>query len=132
MEKSILTIAAEENIGEFLLSPDAQEMLSFYSEIAERRLNLQMAMLQSLPQMKGCKNFTEILQSFSKLSQECRELFSEFERLIRLLLVVPASNATAERSFSQLRRLKTWLRSSMQQQRLVDLCIFVSIFSFTG
>lgn len=33
----------------------------------------------------------------------------------RLLLVVPASSVEAVRSFTALRRLKTWLRSSMSQ-----------------
>ena len=41
---------------------------------------------------------------------------------MRLLLVVPASSAEAERSFSALRRLKTWLRSSMLQTRLCLSC----------
>lgn len=35
------------------------------------------------------------------------------EVLLRLLVVVPASSAEAERSFSALRRLKTWLRTEM-------------------
>ena len=36
---------------------------------------------------------------------------------IQLLIVVPATSATAERSFS-CRRVKTWLRSTMSQTRL--------------
>ena len=38
--------------------------------------------------------------------------------LLQLILVAPATNATSERSFSALRRLKTYLRSTMTQQRL--------------
>ena len=33
--------------------------------------------------------------------------------LLKLLLVNPATSATAERSFSLARRLKTWMRSTM-------------------
>ena len=42
----------------------------------------------------------------------------------RLLIVSPASSAEPERSFSALRRLKTWMRSTMSQTRLnaVALC----------
>ena len=40
------------------------------------------------------------------------------KELLILLAVNPASSATAERSFSSLRRLKTWLRTTMTQQRL--------------
>ena len=40
-----------------------------------------------------------------------------------MLLVAPASSAEAERSFSALRRLKTWLRSTMTQLRLNSLAV---------
>ncbi len=39
-------------------------------------------------------------------------------KLCMIILVMPATNALSERSFSTLRRLKTWLRSTMQQTRL--------------
>lgn len=42
----------------------------------------------------------------------------EFTKLIRILLTVPASTCTNERSFSMLRRLKTYLRATMLQSRL--------------
>jgi hypothetical protein len=43
--------------------------------------------------------------------------------LLHLLLTLPVSVATAERSFSTLRRLKTWLRSRMTEQRLTGLAL---------
>ena len=50
-------------------------------------------------------------------------LFSEVLKLLRLLYVIPASTATAERSFSSLRRLKTYLRNTMTTQRLNHMMI---------
>ena len=50
-------------------------------------------------------------------------LFGEVLKLIKLLLVCPASAATAERSFSDLRRLKRWLRSSISQEQLIHVAI---------
>ena len=50
-------------------------------------------------------------------------MFPQVEALIRLLLVNPASSATAERSFSSLRRLKTYLRSTCGLLRLNNLAI---------
>ena len=41
----------------------------------------------------------------------------------RLLLVCPTSSCEAERSFSALRRLKTWLRNTMSQQRLISVAV---------
>ena len=43
--------------------------------------------------------------------------------MIQLYLVCPATTANAERSFSQLRRLKTYLRSTMNQRRLNSVLI---------
>ena len=49
-------------------------------------------------------------------------LFEQVENLVRLLLVVPVSSCEAERSFSVLRRLKTWLRSTMSQKQTQPCC----------
>ena len=45
-------------------------------------------------------------------------LYSEVLALLRLVMVLPATNAVSERSFSTLRRVKTYLRSVMSQDRL--------------
>ena len=39
-----------------------------------------------------------------------RLFYADVNNLIRLLLTIPVSSATAERSFSELRRLKTFTR----------------------
>jgi len=38
-------------------------------------------------------------------------------------MTIPPTTCTIERSFSTLRRVKTWLRSTMTEQRLSGLCI---------
>src|SRR5690606_3287598 len=57
---------------------------------------------------------------FSKCDQE---VFPVVHRMLRILLALPVSVATAERSFSALRRLKTWLRNRMVEERLVGLAL---------
>lgn len=47
-----------------------------------------------------------------------RLYFKEVESVLRIILVMPVSSCEAERSFSALRRLKTWLRSTMGETRL--------------
>ena len=47
-----------------------------------------------------------------------RNRSSSHHRHLGLLLIIPTSNATSERSFSTLRRLKTWLRMSMTRNLL--------------
>jgi len=104
-----------------LLQKDANlNFLEKYPEIDISRLRVQLQMFQL------DNNFTTIREAadfLSKLSPECSQMLSQVEVLIRLLLVIPASSAEAERSFSTLRRLKTWLRATMTQARLNFLCV---------
>ncbi len=44
-------------------------------------------------------------------------------KLMKIYLSIPVSSAEAERSFSTLKRIKTWLRTSMQQNRLTSLAV---------
>ena len=74
------------------------------------------------------KNFTvthisDLQDEFESMTPEARRMFQQVERLLRIILVNPASSCTAERSFSSLRRLKTWLRSTMTQSRLNHLML---------
>ena len=48
---------------------------------------------------------------------------SQVCKAFRLLLVMPATNAASERSFSTLRRVKSYLHSTMTQQRLNHLMV---------
>ena len=47
-----------------------------------------------------------------------RAILPDCVKLVRIVLTAPATSCTAERSFSVLRRLKTWLRSTLTQERL--------------
>jgi hypothetical protein len=66
---------------------------------------------------------SEAVNMLSEMVPEVRAMYNQVEVLIRLLLVCPASSAEAERSFSSLRRLKTWLRSTMTERRLNSVCV---------
>ena len=50
-----------------------------------------------------------------------RAIYSEMVTLVIILLAIPAANATSERTFSALRRVKICLRSTMTQTRMNDL-----------
>jgi len=52
------------------------------------------------------------------LSPAMQGALFEVVKLLTLILVMPATNAVSERSASALRRVKTILRSTMQQDRL--------------
>ena len=65
-----------------------------------------------------CDNVSDVTCVLLDMAPAVRNMFNQVEILTRLLLVVPASSAEAERIFSALRRLKTWLRSTVSQARL--------------
>ena len=48
---------------------------------------------------------------------------SEFVTLVNLIVVTPATNTTSERTFSAFRRLKSYLRTTMTQERLNHLML---------
>lgn len=50
-------------------------------------------------------------------------LFPNIHKILRIIVTLPVSTASAERSFSTLRRLKTYLRSTMSEERLTGLAL---------
>jgi len=51
------------------------------------------------------------------------DMVLEFSNVVHILLVIPATLCSAERSFSALRRLKTYLRNNMGQQRVSNIAL---------
>jgi hypothetical protein len=89
-------------------------------------LQLELNMMKALKAKGSIPQFDSLLtlvQALLDKPPEVRMLFPETVKLANLLLVVPASSATAERSFSCLRRLKTWLNSTTTQARLNSIAI---------
>ena len=59
--------------------------------------------------------------------QKCdRNAFPIINMLLVLLATQPVSTASPERAFSNLRRLKTWMRSTMGQERLTSLALMAA------
>ena len=50
-------------------------------------------------------------------------MIPELSKALQILSVIPATSCSAERSFSSLRKLKTYLRSTMGQERLSNLAL---------
>ena len=51
------------------------------------------------------------------------DLLPSYSKLAFILGTIPATSCSPERSFSALRRIKTYLRSTMGQERLLDISI---------
>ena len=55
------------------------------------------------------------MQGFSAAE---KDLMSQVVILVQLVMVIPATNAISERSFSAMRIIKTYLRSAVLQEQL--------------
>ena len=80
---------------------ELQQFMKFYDDFDELSLAAQLTILHGAVSNRVQK-----------------QLFDQLWRLTKLLLVVPATSATAERSFSALRRVKTYLRATISQTPL--------------
>ena len=82
------------------------------------------------------RNFcTTLLQSIVShipkkgLNEVEKEYYFEVIKVAKLILVMPATNALNERSFSALCRLKTWLHTTTDQVRL-NGCMTLHVASY--
>lgn len=91
-----------------------------YPELNRAALSIQ---LQMFKQNVNASNVHDTKLAFKKMHPEVRAMFSQVETLLKLLLVCPVSSSSCERSFSALRRLKSWLRNTMTQTRLNSVAI---------
>lgn len=67
----------------------------------------------------------EDLQSIevADLLSESQLFFPSVKKALEILITLPCTTCTVERSFSSLRRIKTWLRSTMAEDRLNGLAL---------
>ena len=66
------------------------------------------------------------IQEISDVIIELAPLKAAFPVVVRVLqisMTISVSSAKCERSFSTLKRIKTYFRSSMSEQRLTDLAV---------
>lgn len=70
-------------------------------------------------------------QMFFDWALKHKHLYPELFKVAKLLLLMPASNASSERSFSAMGRLKTSLRAGMGQARLNSLLLLHVHKTFT-
>lgn len=94
----------------------------FANDFDYRRLRIQLQMLPELFTDSIPATVSDIIVALKQLGSAMR-LYSEVVSLVKLSLIIPVSTATAERTFSCLRRLQTFLRSTMTQQRLTNLLL---------
>jgi hypothetical protein len=104
---------------------DLEFICNFYgNDFDQALLNMQLGILaSSLPDVQSLYDLYDLVQYLRGLSDGQNALLSEVCTLTSLILVMPATNAVSERSFSTLRVVKNYLRSTMEQLRLNNVMI---------
>ena len=95
------------------------------SDINKSRLRTQLTILHSSCK-EPLKTLQGVMEYISLLSAAQKEFYGEVIKVLKLILVMPATNVISERSFSALKRLKTWLRTTTSQSRL-NWCMILHI-----
>ena len=113
-----------------VLEQKAKELVNSFSSVLP--CDSEMALLKLKGELElwhkkcGKIDFKNLPESSGAVLQECdEEVYPIIHSLLLILTTLPVSSATAERSFSALRRLKTWLRSTMQEERLTGLALML-------
>ena len=69
------------------------------------------------------ENVTNPIDMYQLVIRGLQSTFPNVETILRIYLTIPISNASGERSFSVLKRVKNYIRSSMEQDRLSSLAL---------
>lgn len=103
------------------------------TDVDELKLNL--SMLPSLCDLSKLTDkpadVTVICNALNSLGP-AKKLYKQVNMLIRLFLVLPVSSASAERSFSAMRRLRNYLRKTMTTERLNTCAILHVHYEVSG
>ena len=91
------------------------EMYSFDKEVLEMEVKLVKRTLET----KELEHIGDVFLALVSL----KAAFPEFTKLVRIAMTIAVSTAHCERSFSALKRIKNYLRSTMGENRLMNLAI---------
>ena len=130
LEKTLLDAAK----GAFSEYPN--ELQLYHNDVDIDRLILQLKLLPDLLRTYNEQSPNARIKEIIKLSTLCqimnnicssKGLFNEFFTLIKIAHTIPVILATAECTFSALRKVKSYLRSTMSQERLNN-CMILHIY----
>ena len=105
---------------------ECAKVIDFYREdIDGEVLRVQLKTLPTVINIGDVQDpsFKDIRALIKELKRPTRRLISEVVKICKLIIVMPATNAVSERSFSAMRRLYTYLRTNMSTSRLNNVMV---------
>ena len=110
-----LLISLTQRFGNILEGSTDMQLLKLKGEVShwQQKWKLQTnARIEKLP--------TSPLEAL----QDCdKDVYPTIHMLLKIFSTLPVTNSSAERSFSSLRCIKTWLRTTMLEKRLIGLAL---------
>lgn len=100
-----------------------QEVALFYKDILPNYETFDAEIKIWLAKWKNVSDRDRPTTSLTTLSAMSYDFFPNIHSLLTIMATLPVTTATAERSFSTLRRLKTYLRNNMGETRLTGLAL---------
>ena len=113
IEQLFLSVINTEVIEDSLTSSVCTFYKNDLSSVEDLQFELQMVKRLLKSEKLAVPSITSFISIYKSLTKEVRDMLPNITQLVTILLVVGVSGASAERSFSVLRWLKTWLRSTM-------------------
>ena len=98
-------------------------LLTQYQEDIDSHVVVSAEIKRWTKKWEGVKEEQRPSNAIEALSECQQEIFPNVKNLLQIIATLPVSTATAERSFSTLRRLKTYLRTTMESDRLTGLAL---------
>ncbi|XP_077306124.1 zinc finger MYM-type protein 1-like [Lithobates pipiens] len=97
------------------------ETLKAYPVLNKNKLKTELGLIYRTQEFKKCNGALDLFQLF--VDNNLAHVFRETVTLLKILITTPMTTAEAERCFSTLKRIKTFLRNSMTQERLNALAM---------
>ena len=115
----------------FLKSEDISLQMEYLKEnyagdIKMECLSAQLDIFRELMKNTKLICFSDVLNAVKSLDTAQKHMISEVIVICKLIQASPVTSASAERSFSMARRVKTWLRTNMNQNRFTNLALLNS------
>ena len=106
--------------SENFLSPSALQPLIELYGVDKESVDMEAKLARrTLGQKENLEHISDVFKALIPL----KDAFPELVKLVRIAMTIAVNTAHCERSFSALKRIKTYLRSTMCEQRLTDLAI---------
>ena len=96
-----------------------QSTVNAYPMLNKDKLQSELSVLYERKDIHFSNKLTDLLQLIHKTNLQ--SVFSETVKLLNILITTPMATAEAERCFSTLKRIKTFLRCTMTNERLTAL-----------